>query len=83
MIEFFNVFLLNLILKFFCKYVENNIFGFFINSNFNEKENLKELFPYSYKNVIFNFFLLMIIQLLFSAKSIILWLPDEEETCIN
>jgi hypothetical protein len=65
MIEFFNVFLLNLILKFFCKYVENNIFGFFINSNFNEKENLKELFPYSDKNIFFNCFLLMIIQLLF------------------
>ena len=52
-------------------YVENNIFGFFINSNFNEKENLKELFPYSDKNVYFNYFLLMIIQLLFLAKSVI------------
>ena len=32
----------------FYEYVEN-IFGFFINSNFNEKENLKELFPYTDK----------------------------------
>jgi hypothetical protein len=49
----------------FCAYVENTIFGFFFNSNFNEKENLKELFPDSDKNVFFKCFLLMIIQLLF------------------
>ena len=65
MIEFFNVFLLNLILKFLW------ICWKYINSNFNEKENLKELFPYSDKNVFFKCFLLMKIQLLFSEKSVI------------
>ena len=40
----------------FCTYVENTIFGFFINSNFNEKENLKELFPESEKNLFFKLF---------------------------
>ena len=66
----------------FCTYVENTIFGFFINSNFNEKENLKELFPESEINLFFKLFP-------FNDNSIIIfgeehnWFPNEEETCIS
>ena len=40
----------------FCAYAEINIYGFFINNDFNDRENLKKLFPDSEENLFFKLY---------------------------